>query len=195
MLRNYQIASTMQNPLKICPHSMSRILFFSNRNSFEDGDLNDDGSNTAQTGDIQTREKTRAEASTNERFKYTTARVGGRRKKSTSKRENDRRVDKNDGNSFIRYGSLIIGGVFLLKLISGLLFGGSNVVYYESSVYQSTTRSIDGNFETTRKESFRTNIPGLTRSEEDIDRSIRLEQARTEREINRFFKDFLIDDE
>jgi hypothetical protein len=47
-----------------------------------------------------------------------------------------------------------------LRLLFGNLFGGSNVVYYSSTVY-STTYSRDGNIETKTKESFESNIPGL----------------------------------
>ena len=54
----------------------------------------------------------------------------------------------------------------LLLALVKFLFGGSGrrdggVVYYSSSVYQSTTYSRDGNVETTRKEDFRSNVPGL----------------------------------
>ena len=52
----------------------------------------------------------------------------------------------------------------LLRFLFGM-FGGSasnpNVVYYSRSTYQSTTYAPDGKVETTRKEDFRSNIPGL----------------------------------
>lgn len=94
--------------------------------------------------------------------KYSTARVGGRRtKKQKIKREDN--ITKNDGPlAFIRQIAIpfILVALFL-RLLFGNLFGGSNVVYYSSTVYQSTTYSRDGNIETRTKESFKSNIPGL----------------------------------
>ena len=46
-------------------------------------------------------------------------------------------------------------------LLDGLGGGDGGVVYYSSRVYQSTTYSRDGRVETTRKEDFRSNVPGL----------------------------------
>ncbi len=93
--------------------------------------------------------------------KFSTARIGGRRpKKQELKREDN---NKNDGPfAFIRQAAIPILFVALfLRLLFGNLFGGSNVVYYSSTVYQSTTYSRDGNIETRTKESFKSNIPGL----------------------------------
>lgn len=47
------------------------------------------------------------------------------------------------------------------------MFGGNDVVYYSSSVYQSTTYSQDGNVETIRKENFQSNVPGLIEKAKD----------------------------
>ncbi len=93
--------------------------------------------------------------------KFSTARMGGRRtKKKELKRENN---TTNDGPfAFIRQAAIPILFVALfLRLLFGTIFGGSNVVYYSSTVYQSTTYSRDGNIETRTKESFKSNIPGL----------------------------------
>lgn len=92
--------------------------------------------------------------------KYSAARIGGR-KKQKIRREDI--ITKNDGPlAFIRQLAIPILFVALfLRLLFGNLFGGSNVVYYSSTVYQSTTYSRDGNIETRTKESFKSNIPGL----------------------------------
>ena len=94
--------------------------------------------------------------------KYSTARIGGRRAKKQKVKKED---NTNDGplSVFIRQvGIPILLLTLFLRLLFGTLFGGgSNVVYYSSTVYQSTTYSRDGNIETKRKESFESNIPGL----------------------------------
>ena len=94
--------------------------------------------------------------------KYSTARIGGRRAKKQKVKKDD---NTNDGplSVFIRQvGVPILLLTLFLRLLFGNLFGGgSNVVYYSSTVYQSTTYSRDGNIETKRKESFESNIPGL----------------------------------
>ena len=97
--------------------------------------------------------------------------------------------------------------VFFRLLFFGNLFGGSspNVVYYSSSVYQSTTYKADGNVETSRKESFESNIPGLVEKKAgressqrndnrairgsyyDIDSAIEDELMDVEEEINTIF--------
>ena len=94
--------------------------------------------------------------------KYSTARIGGRRAKKQKVKKDD---NTNDGplSTFIRQvGIPILLLTLFLRLLFGNLFGGgSNVVYFSSTVYQSTTYSRDGNIETKRKESFESNIPGL----------------------------------
>ena len=94
--------------------------------------------------------------------KYSTARIGGRRAKKQKVKKDD---NTNDGplSVFIRQvGIPILLLTLFLRLLFGNLFGGgSNVVYFSSTVYQSTTYSRDGNIETKRKESFESNIPGL----------------------------------
>ena len=93
---------------------------------------------------------------------FSTARIGGRRAKKQKVKKDD---NTNDGplSTFIRQvGIPILLLTLFLRLLFGNLFGGgSNVVYYSSTVYQSTTYSRDGNIETKRKESFESNIPGL----------------------------------
>jgi hypothetical protein len=95
--------------------------------------------------------------------KYSTSRVGGRRAKK-QKSKNEDTTKTNDGLLFgiMRQIAIpIVLATLFLRLLSGNLFGGSNVVYYSSTVYQSTTYSRDGNIETKRRESFKSNVPGL----------------------------------
>eukprot|EP00984_Skeletonema_dohrnii_P024369 scaffold13485_cov110-Skeletonema_dohrnii-CCMP3373.AAC.2 len=93
--------------------------------------------------------------------KKSTARIGGRRAKK-QKAEKEDKITNDGPFAIIRQLAIPIVLVTLfLRLLFGNLFGGSNVVYYSSTVYQSTTYSRDGNIETKRKESFESNIPGL----------------------------------
>jgi hypothetical protein len=59
--------------------------------------------------------------------------------------------------------------IVALWLFLQLLFGGSNstpdTYYYQSSMYESRVYGIDGKVETARKESVRSNIPGLIESQ------------------------------
>ena len=90
-----------------------------------------------------------------------TARIGGRRAKK-QKAEKEDKITNDGPFAIIRQLAIPIVLVTLfLRLLFGNLFGGSNVVYYSSTVYQSTTYSRDGNIETKTKESFESNIPGL----------------------------------
>ena len=93
---------------------------------------------------------------------YSVARVGGR--KTKKKTVNKDATNTNDGlfGVFRQVAFPILLAAVVLKLLFGNLFGGPspNVVYYSSSVYQSTIYK-DGNVETSRKESFESNIPGL----------------------------------
>jgi len=96
--------------------------------------------------------------------KYSTARVGGRRaKKQKMTKENTTKA--NDGVLFgiLRQTAIpIVLTTLFFRLLLGNLFGGSNVVYYSSTVYESTTYSRDGNIETKESfKSFKSNIPGL----------------------------------
>ena len=97
--------------------------------------------------------------------KYSVARIGGRNTKQNQQIRKD--TSKNTTNGVfatIRQLALpIVLATVFFRLLFGNLFGGAspNVVYYSSSVYQSTTYKADGNVETSRKESFESNIPGL----------------------------------
>ena len=49
----------------------------------------------------------------------------------------------------------------LVKSILSFLFGSPSVVYYQSTVYESSSYNADGKLEKIRKESFKSNIPGF----------------------------------
>ena len=92
------------------------------------------------------------------------ARAGGRRPRTESKST----PSTNNGNDiFLMFRQVALPLCLLALLLRFLfgMFGGSasnpNVVYYSRSTYQSTTYAPDGKVETTRKEDFRSNIPGL----------------------------------
>ena len=123
-----------------------------------------DGNNQGDGGEPST------DANTNPaRKKISVARAGGRKRKG-GRKQKPKSVTKDaedSGGIFSTIQQLLLP-LFLvsliLKLLFGFLFGGNsnpNVVYYSSSVYQSTTYTRDGNVETTRKESFNSNIPGF----------------------------------
>ena len=140
--------------------------------------------------------------------KYSVARVGGRKAKKNHQIKKDTSKNTNSGVfATIRQLALpILLATVFFRLLFGNLFGGAspNVVYYSSSVYQSTTYKADGNVETSRKESFESNIPGLVEkarressqrndnrairgSYYDIDSAIEDELMDVEEEINSIF--------
>ena len=101
--------------------------------------------------------------------KYSTARAGGRRAKKKDKIKLEREV-KTTG-LFQKVVVPIVMIALLFRVIFGSLFsGGSNVVYYSSTVYQTSTYSRDGKIETKTKESFQSNIPGLVERAKSISR-------------------------
>ena len=138
--------------------------------------------------------------------KYSVARVGGRKTKKNHQTKKDPKNTNNGVFATIRQLALpIVLATVFFRLLFGNLFGGAspNVVYYSSSVYQSTTYKADGNVETSRKESFESNIPGLVEkaressqrndnrairgSYYDIDSAIEDELMDAEEEINSIF--------
>jgi hypothetical protein len=140
--------------------------------------------------------------------KYSVARVGGRKTKKNHQIKKDTSKHAISGVfATIRQLALpILLATVFFRLLLGNLFGGTspNVVYYSSSVYQSTTYKADGNVETSRKESFESNIPGLVEkarressqrndnrairgSYYDIDSAIEDELMDVEEEINSIF--------
>lgn len=140
--------------------------------------------------------------------KYSVARVGGRKTKKNHQIKKDTSKNAISGVfATIRQLALpILLATLFFRFLFGNLFGGPspNVVYYSSSVYQSTTYKADGNVETSRKESFESNIPGLVEkarressqpndnrairgSYYDIDSAIEDELMDVEEEINSIF--------
>lgn len=58
----------------------------------------------------------------------------------------------------------LILGLLLLALVKSILsflFGSPSVVYYQSTVYETSSYNKDGKLEKVRKESFKSNIPGF----------------------------------
>ncbi|CAB9497807.1 expressed unknown protein [Seminavis robusta] len=86
--------------------------------------------------------------------------LGGRKKRRQVKlSENDNKF------SFPLWGVSLLLGAFLL----GKIFGWGDdpsFVYYESSVYETRVYNRDGRVETSRKESFRSNIPTLVEEQQ-----------------------------
>lgn len=118
-----------------------------------------------------------------ERKPLTTRRIGGRSSAAPSR-------DEPRGWLFLAV------PVVAVWLLFQNLFGGpySDFVYYESSVYESRVIGEGGKVETARKESVRTNIPGLVegrgkdeqrmlRQSDDFDRAM-------DRELKNMFDDF-----
>ena len=130
------------------------------------------------------------------RVKYSSARAGGRVNRSRGNKSDESVTSHGPMNDSRLIKSVIplVSLLLFVKLLGSMLFSGDNYVYYESTVYQTTTRTEDGKIETTRKQNFKSNIPGLREKSniQDIDNSIRLEQDQIEREMNNFMKDFLI---
>mmetsp|Transcript_9778 Transcript_9778/g.14300 ORF Transcript_9778/g.14300 Transcript_9778/m.14300 type:complete len:225 (+) Transcript_9778:86-760(+) len=80
----------------------------------------------------------------------------------------------------------LIGVVLLLSILKSLLFGGGgSYTYYESSYFESRSYDRNGQIQTTRKESVRTNIPNVRR---DIIRSGEEKDGPLEKGYNAFLK-------
>lgn len=96
--------------------------------------------------------------------KYSSARLGGRKRKAlVTKNDKDDDDDKNM-QKFKKWATLLAPILVACVLLKSLLFGGGDnpsYVYYQSSIYESRTYGADGQLETSRKESFRSNIPAL----------------------------------
>jgi hypothetical protein len=92
-----------------------------------------------------------------------TGRAGGRKRRKSAK--NPRKKEKQSPRSIGMLPAVLLLSGVLLVLLKGILFdnvsGDPSFVYYESSVYESLTYGTDGRVETSRRESFRSNIPSL----------------------------------
>mmetsp|Transcript_50403 Transcript_50403/g.60631 ORF Transcript_50403/g.60631 Transcript_50403/m.60631 type:complete len:276 (-) Transcript_50403:34-861(-) len=98
----------------------------------------------------------------------TNGRVGGRVPLSCNNRNSQftKEPDVKTPFQFLKaWGSALLGfwvGLQILKLVFfGSFGGGSDVVYYSSSYYESRTVDSAGQVQVNRKEEFRSNIPGL----------------------------------
>ena len=95
--------------------------------------------------------------------KYKPAHMGGRRKR----KRRDYVAATNDSNDslkkkFTKWATILAPILLLWVLFKSLFFGSDpSYVYYQSSVYESRSYGADGRVDTSRKESFRSNIPGL----------------------------------
>ena len=87
-------------------------------------------------------------------------RIGGRKKRHSTnmgKVKNQR-----DSSSVIPFWGVALGVAVLLSSLFGWNQGSDpSFVYYESSFYESRDYSSDGKVESYRKESFKSNVPGL----------------------------------
>jgi hypothetical protein len=95
-------------------------------------------------------------------------RVGGRKKaiKSESQMmETDQRMWENLPNILKKFIPALVL-LALVKSILSFLFGSPSVVYYQSTVYESSSYNADGKLEKIRKESFKSNIPGFVDGKE-----------------------------
>ena len=104
------------------------------------------------------------------------ARAGGRRRRQPKNNKETIRQTKGQG----KWPNWVIGGVLLalfLSLSSMWNEGGTSpsYVYYQSTVFESTIVQEDGRRETSRQESFRSNLPDLVRQQQEqqqrLDRS------------------------
>jgi len=126
--------------------------------------------------------------------RYSSKRAGGRVK---NKNKDKGEEAKYNSNPIVNFASKVLALLLLLKVASSLLFGGfsnsGNFVYYESSTYEMTTRNADGKIETTRKQSIKSNLPGLKQdlqNTKDVGRMIESEQQQVDAEVNRKMNDF-----
>lgn len=157
-------------------YSLSRHLPLSKVQKARLWALSDDGENNDPNNN---------DASKKSKTKYSVARAGGRNTKTNTQRNDVTRNVKPDNNGLVLATlsqwaiPFLVIAVVLRILLGDILFGGaqnSNVVYYSKSVYQSTPYSRDGNVETTRKESFQSNIPGLVERSKDATTSTTTQQ-------------------
>jgi hypothetical protein len=70
----------------------------------------------------------------------------------------------------------------LFQVVSWSVPPRSSFVYYQSSVYESRVMGVNGQLETTRKESVKTNVPNLLKEQAD-------QKKRMDREFDREFDD------
>ena len=93
----------------------------------------------------------------------TTKRIGGRSKSRSKRTLRVRKPNKNESGPS-KWLIVFCVPLFVLWLFFQTLVGEESppsTYYYQSSVYESRIYNADGKVETSRKESFRSNVPGL----------------------------------
>lgn len=102
-------------------------------------------------------------------FQKSYSRKGGRSKSKIKRPTNNTKNDNNVIMSLINKSIPFVLLMLLFKGFLGFLFGGlggsSNVVYYQSTVYERTYYNQDGEVERIRKENVRSNVPGIISDE------------------------------
>lgn len=118
-------------------------------------------------------------------------RLGGRKQRKPKQSQPQKKK--------LSWGFLVIP-LLLLALLRGIFFVGfsdPSFVYYESSVYETRTYN-NGNIERSRKESFRSNIPGLVERSATISKGPRELQGnddnRLRQSIDETTENILLDD-
>lgn len=103
--------------------------------------------------------------------KRSTARAGGRTSNSNRNLQPSvplqERSSSSSNNTVMKWAKKVIPLLVLLSILKGIFgflfrFGGSNsnnVIYYQSTVYESRTYDEDGKMERVRKESVKSNMP------------------------------------
>ncbi len=137
--------------------------------------------------------------------KITTTRAGGRSQSQVKRRVSQeqqepiqvqlsvqREEEPNAITKFAKNALPVLLFFLIIKSLLGGLFGsgsgsaGGSYVFYQSTVYESTTYDSNGQSERVRKESFKTNIPGYTPSVGERDSSnYRKEMRKLNDEIER----------
>lgn len=125
-------------------------------------------------------------------------RIGGRRKRQRTN-EKSTSLEATLKNILSKYRKVVLwlaSAAFLWIVFFSRLFGGTgpspNYVYYQSSVIERRVVGPDGNVETSRKESFKSNIPDLVRRQGQNSQSFK---EMNEAELRRFDEQFRKNDE
>lgn len=119
-------------------------------------------------------------SSSNQNRKYRFGRLGGRNNNKRRKRNQSQLMPNktnrdNNKNGFPWWSIPTI--LLTIVLFKGVLFGHSwtdpSFVFYESSVYESSIYNSNGQVQSARKESFRSNIPSLVEQQRQQQQALR----------------------
>ena len=129
--------------------------------------------------------------------KQSIARAGGRNR-SRESNNNNTSSNQSNMNGIIELGKKVIPLLVIFAILKGFLgsllgwgYGGTgNVVYYQSTVYESRTYDTDGKMERIRKESVKSNIPSMINGnkEEGVTSSYYLDRN-LDKELDRVYQD------